>query len=279
MEEAIREKIDELLQHEKESSVENSPAEVVSKDAEKAVVNYQQQGINAIKDKVAKGEIDMNKAGKDLVDVMMTAESVQDTEENQKFRDKYKETKQDELLASAKKSLAEEEARKFQAKRIKAEEFYKSFRPILEMDLSPFLHNDNPQKRVKYRKEYDKNLRKMVKVPIEEEQSEETPTQEIEQKKPGYADRSYGIPFMVFILIFLTIPYLIAAVTLSLFNIINAIFVACSKFSKPAFIICTGIAGITLTGLFIYVVLLCIQAAFNVQIIPEAIAESLMINN
>lgn len=275
MEEEIKQKINKMLE---EST--QTPAEVISNDAEKAVINYQKEGIKSISEKVDKGEINMNEAGKDLAHIMMAAESMQDTDDNAKFRQKFKEKKQEELLASADKSLVEEEARKLQAKRIKAEEFYKSFRPILEMDLSPFLNNDNSQKRVKYVKQFDKNKNRMVKVPIEEtEQQEETRPAEEPKKKVGYDDRSYGIPFMVFILIFLTIPYLIAAVVLSTFNIINAIFVACSKFSKPAFVICTGIAGITLIGIFIYVVLLCIEAAFNIQIIPDKAAYAEMIAN
>lgn len=276
MEEEIKNKIQQMMESHEEERETN--ADTISDDAEKAVANYQQDGIKSISEKVKQGEMDMNEAGKNLAHVVMAAEAMQDTEENEQFRRKFKRKKQEEMIQSAEKTLAEEEAKKLQAKRIKAEEFYKSFRPILEMDLSPFLHNDNPQKRVKYRKEYDKNLRKMVKVPIEETDVQEVEPI-VEQKKIGYEDRSYGIPFMVFILIFLTIPYLIAAVVLSIFNIINAIFVACSKFSKPAFIICTGIAGIALTGLFIYVVLLCIQAAFNVQIIPEAFAEAMYVIN
>lgn len=238
------------------------------------ITSLNQLGVTNIKNKIASGEMDMNEAGKQAAHLMMTSESLQDTDENQKFRNEFKKTKQEELLASADKALAEEEARKLQAKRVKAEEFYKSFRPILEMDLSPFLHNDNPQKRVKYTKVFDKNKNKMVKVPVEEaETAEDIEPIENKAKKAGYEDRSYGIPFMVFILIFLTIPYLLAALVLSVFNIINSIFVACSKFSKPAFIICASIASIVLIGLFLYVVILAIQGAFNIQIIPQATKE------
>ena len=257
------------------AEIQTEGQQALAEQNTKTIGSLNELGVNTIKEKIAKGEMDMNEAGKQAAHLMMTSESLQDTDENEKFRKSFKKTKQEELLASADKALAEEEARKLQAKRVKAEEFYKSFRPILEMDLSPFLHNDNPQKRVKYTKVYDKNKGKMVRVPVEEaEQAEEIKPVE-EPKKIGYEDRSYGIPFMVFILLFLTVPYLIAALVLSIFNIINAIFVACSKFSKPAFIICASIASIVLVGLFVYVVILCIQGAFNIQIIPQAAQQAL----
>ena len=205
MEESIKNKIDELL--EKESS--EKELQTVSENAEKAVADYQQDSIKSIADKVKQGELDMNEAGKELAHTVMMAEAMQETEENEPFRKKFKKKKQEEMLQSADKTLAEEQAKTLTAKRLRAEEFYKSFRPILEMDLSPFLHNDNPQKRVKYTKEYDKSLKKMVKVPVEEAETTEDIKPVEEPKKVGYEDRSYGIPFMVFILIFLTIPYLI----------------------------------------------------------------------
>ena len=254
--------------------IQTEGQQALAEQKKNTITSLNQIGVDNIKNKIASGELDMNEAGKQAAHLLMTSESLQDTDENQKFRNEFKKTKQEELLASADKALAEEEAKKLQAKRIKAEEFYKSFRPILEMDLSPFLHNDNPQKRVRYTKVFDKTKNKMVKVPIDEvENSNDIQPVETPAKKVGYEDRSYGIPFMVFILLFLTVPYLVAALVLSVFNIINSIFVACSKFSKPAFIICASIASIVLIGLFLYVVLLAIQGAFHVQIIPESTKE------
>jgi hypothetical protein len=242
----------------------------VSKVANNAIQDYQKTGTQIVAEKLRKGEVDANKAGKDLAHLAVTAEVMQDNEENKEFRDKFKDVKEQELISSARESLAKQEADRLAAKQKKAEAFYVSYRPILEFDLDHLLVRSSGN-RIKYTKVYSEEKRKMIKVPVEPNPTEE---QEpiVTKPKHTYEERSYGIPLMVMMLCVLTIPYFAATVVLACFNMINYIFVAISKFSKPAFYICTGIAGITLLGIFIYVVLLCIQSAFNVQIIPEAVA-------
>ena len=265
MEEEIKQKIDEMLEQETKA-----PSEIIQKDADKAVVNYQKDGIDIIKDKVAKGEMDIDEAGKQLANLMITSEAMQNTEDNQKFIGKFKETKQDELLASAQKSLAKEEADKILAQQEKNEAFYISYRAILEFDLEYMLHKKPKQE---FKKVWDPKLGKKVKVPVEKDEQEE-----VEEPRPKhtYEERSYGIPLMIMMLCVLTVPYFACVLVLAIFNAINYIFEAISRFSKPALIICTGIAGVTMVGLFIYVVILCIQAAFNVQIIPEGVQYTIL---
>ena len=253
-----------------------APVKEVSKIANNAMNDYQKTGTQIVAEKLRTGEMDANKAGKDLAHLAVTAEVMQDTEENEEFRKKFREVKEDELISSAKESLAKQEADRLAAKQKKAEAFYVSYRPILEFDLDHLLVRSSGN-RVKYKKVYNEEKGKMVKVPITEPTTEEN--QPVETKpKHTYEERSYGIALMIMMLCVLTIPYFAATVVLACFNMVNYIFVAISKFSKPALYICSAIAGITLLGIFIYVVLLCIQGMFNVQIIPEALAETIAIS-
>jgi hypothetical protein len=253
-----------------------TPVKEVSKIANNAMNDYQKTGTQIVAEKLRTGEMDANKAGKDLAHLAVTAEVMQATEENEEFRKKFREVKEDELISSAKESLAKQEADRLAAKQKKAEAFYVSYRPILEFDLDHLLVRSSGN-RVKYKKVYNEEKGKMVKVPITEPTTEEN--QPVETKpKHTYEERSYGIALMIMMLCVLTIPYFAATVVLACFNMVNYIFVAISKFSKPALYICSAIAGITLLGIFIYVVLLCIQGMFNVQIIPEALAESIAID-
>ena len=237
-----------------------------------AITDYQQDSIKNIQEQVRNGK-DMKEAAKDLSHVIGYSKAMEDNEDNKKFIDKFVEKKQKEMIASANTAVAEEETKLLDAQRRANEQFYKSYRPILEMDLSPFLHDEKKKKKVK--EEWIKGK----KVVSEEPETEED---EVVEKKPDYSDRGYGIGYMKIMIGLLIIPYMIAALVLSVLNIIkavflgiNSIFVAFSKFSKPALIICSGIAGITLVGIFVYVVILCFQAMFNIQIIPEVFAETM----
>lgn len=240
----------------------------------KAIANYQEDSIKSIQEQVREGKMDMKEAAKDLGHVIGYSKAMEDSDKNKNFNEKFVEKKQKEMLASADTAVAEEQTKQLEAQRKANEQYYKSYRPILEMDLSPFLHNDKKKKKVK---------EKIVEGQIV--RTEEPDDEEVAPKKPEYSDRGYGIPYMRMMICLLIIPYMIAALILSVINIIKAIFLginsifeAFSRFSKPALIICSGIAGVTLIGLFIYVVLLCVQSMFNIQIIPEtmAVAETLM---
>ena len=252
-------------------SAPNAP--IISRDeklkdtAQNAIDKYAMDGIGAVQKKFSAGELSGSEAGKDVAHVIITAEAMSDTKDNEKFLKEFKSTKQDELIESAKKELYKEQASKIAAKQVKAEAFYTSYRPILEFDLDHLLVKNAP-KRPKYKKVLNKETGRKEKVLIDDGEVIEV----IEEKpKHTYAERSYGIPLMVMMLLVLTIPYFICTVILSIFSAINYLFVAISRFSKPAFYICAGMASIVILGLFVYAAILCVEGAFNVQIIPALI--------
>lgn len=243
---------------------ESSLPAVQDSKSDKLIDAYASTASANIQKKFNSGEIDASEAGKQAAHLIMTAESLADTDENKGFRKEFKDIKQGELLESAKASLNEEAARKLSAKHKKAEEFYTSYRPILEFDLDHLLIR-NASKRSKLKRVYDEEKHKKVWIREDLGEPEALP----ERPKKTYAERSYGIPLMILMLLLLTLPYCLVTIILSVFNAVNYIFVAISRFTKPAAIICTGIAGLTVLGLVVYVIILCIQSAFNIEIIPK----------
>jgi len=244
-----------------ESNNTVAPTNNAEEVKDNSIAAYRQTGAALVEKKFNSGDINANEAGKDLAHLMATADSLVENSENKQFLDKFKDKKKEELLASADASLANEESKKISAKQKKAEAFYISYRPILEFDLDHLLVKTPGRK--KYKKVLNKDTGKYEKVEIPEDEMEK----DIKEKpKHTYEERSYGIPLMVLMLIVLTIPFFICTIVLSIFNMINYVFVAMSRFSKPALIICGTITGIVILGLVIYVALLCIEGAFNITI-------------
>ena len=92
---------------------------------------------------------------------------------------------------------------------------------------------------------------------------------EKEQKiKPSYNDRSYGIPLMVGMIIFLTVPYFLISIILALFNGVNAILEEISTFGKIARYIVLSILIVAVALLIIYCGILGGENLFNVKILP-----------
>lgn len=209
------------------------------------------------------GKRDVNETGKDIVHTLTLAKAVEENPDNEKFLEEIKKKKQEELSKSFENKKLDEEAKTYDAKRKKAEAFYKQFRPILEFDFS--------------------NLRKIQKKRIVKEGEKGNPRRTYTDRRGNeyeyvvetpktYEDRSYGIPLMVLMLCILTIPYCVVTIVLSLFNAINEIFMQIANFGKPALYICATIFGIFILGVVVYVLLLVIQSSFGVTIFPESSA-------
>ena len=66
---------------------------------------------------------------------------------------------------------------------------------------------------------------------------------------------------LIFVIIILPIT-----IVLSIFNAINQIFMQISNFGKTALIFCSSMAGVTIIGLVVYVILLIIESSFGVKI-------------
>lgn len=193
---------------------------------------------------------DFKEGGKSIAHVMMTAEALNGSnEENQSFLKDIKEQKQKELKQSFLGEKFKEEAKKLEAKQQKAEAFYTNVRPILEFDFSPLIPK-NPK--TSFRKKQDGVL-----------PAQEPPA----QAKPTYKDRSYGIPLMILMLVLLTLPYCAITIVLAVGNGINAIFNGIARFGKPALIICGTIVGIVISILTIYCICRGVDILFGTEII------------
>lgn len=226
-------------------------------ESQKQVDNFTRTGGNIIQERYASGEATMQDTVKDIAHVTVASKALNDKDENNKqfFQESVEQT-HEALKESFKANVYQAQSQKIDAKRQKAEQFYIMFRPILEFDFS--------------------NLCKVQKVRInkpilkkkgEADKIDDKPQYEyIEQKPKSYADRSYGIPLMVLMLCLLTIPYCVVTIILSIFNAINQIFMQISNFGKTALILCSSMAGVTIIGLVVYVILLVIESSFGVKI-------------
>ena len=259
-------KLDEVLSKYSEDDTESEPEESeapviednvpeVVKDPtaiHKQVEKFTEASGNIIQQNYVDGKKNMHDTIKDIAHLQMGAKALDDSDENnKKFIEESVSKTQEALKQSFQSSVYEEEARKLEAKKKKAEAFYTMFRPILEFDFS--------------------NLRKVKKIrlnpAIKKKGREDAPAYEYRIEEPKtYADRSYGIPLMVLMLCLLTIPYCVVTIILSIANAINEIFMQIANYGKPALIICSSLAGITLIGLVVYIILLVVQSAFGVVI-------------
>ena len=87
-----------------------------------------------------------------------------------------------------------------------------------------------------------------------------------EEAKKTYEDRSYGLILMMTMLVLFFVPYCLANILLAVGRLINSLFECFNQFGRTAFWFCTSIAGITIVGLVVYVLLLIIEAAFGIKI-------------
>lgn len=211
-------------------------------------------GNKMIQQEYNSGKKDMGESIKDIAHLTMAGKALDDTDENNdKFIKQSVDLTQTAITKSLEATILQEEANKLRIKKQKAEAFYINFRPILEFDFS--------------------NLRKVKKVKIASGEKDSRGREgkniyEYKQEAPKtYEDRSYGIPLMVLMLCLLTVPYCLVTIVLSIFNAINEIFMQIANYGKSALIICSSLAGVTIIGLVVYVVLLVVQNVFGITII------------
>ncbi len=80
-------------------------------------------------------------------------------------------------------------------------------------------------------------------------------------------DKPFGLVAMIITSILLMIPYLIISLITFTINSINSIFTAISKFTKPAYWICTILIIITITAVLILIILVSVDKFFGTTII------------
>lgn len=193
-----------------------------------------------LKKQVAQGKT-LNEISTDFTKALVTGGILNDKDpEAEKFRKELAEQQKETLKESFKQDTYSEQTKTIDEKQKKAEAFYKSFRPILEFDF------DNLIKK------------KDGKTKSQEQTSQKT-----------YADRSYGIPLMVLMLILLTLPYCGVSILLALFNGINAILEEINTFGRVAKYVVLSVVVIIFAILLIYISLCGIEKLFNVNIIPN----------
>ena len=261
------EKNKQLIQKDLDCSLDEYEGNFLVKknEEQKPSLSLKEVGLKQLQENFERGDKDINEIGKQVVHLMSTSDLINNNDEgNQKFKKKFQDLKKEELIESAKKNVLYEEMEKVKIKQRKAEAFYVSYRPILEFDLNHLLVK-NSSKKIKYKRVFNKETGRKEKVIVSEEE------RELPQKNVhSYEERSYGIPLMVMMLLLLTIPYFLCTIVLSIFNVINYIFVAISRFSKPALIICSVLSLLLILGLIVFIIIFSIEGAFHIKIIPRA---------
>lgn len=255
---------------EKQDSIveKKEPAEIVEKPVEDVPVMTKMASVAVGKIEKnlmeqAQENTDFKEGGKNIAHIMMTAEAMNNADEdNQAFLKDIKEQKQKELKQSFLSERFKEEAKKYAAKQQKAEAFYTNVRPILEFDFSPLIPKNAKTSLWKRKPKYDKRGN-VINDGQDNKPSEST----VEERKPTYQDRSYGIPLMILMLFLLTIPYCLITVVLAIGNGINAIFNGIARFGKPALIICGSIVGIAICLLAVYSMLKGVDLLFGTGIL------------
>lgn len=213
----------------------------------KAMTTFKTATLKDIQSKFANGQIDADEGMKQIVNVAAIVEATNEP--------RLKKT----LIKNASKSLKsytlgityKDDQIKLEHRQQRNEAFYKAFRPILEFDLSHLIGK--------------KRKRTVVKDPAT---GRKTVTYtDIEDEKPkSYQDRSYGLALMMVMIALFIIPYCIANIVLAVGRMINAMFECFAQFGRTAFYLCTSIAGISIIGIVLYVILLIIQSLFGIQI-------------
>ena len=232
-----------------------------------AIDAYAAQAINNVRKDVEErgNEKDFREGSKNIAHMVVTANALDErNDDNEEFLKEIKQQKQEEIKESFKGAHYKEQANTLKSKRTKAEEFYNNYRPILEFDFSPLIPKNSKTALFKKRVKRDKKGN-VISEPTAAENNQAQPT--AVERKPTYEDRSYGIPLMCLMLALLTVPYCIVTILLAIFNGVNALFDGIARFGKPALVICGSLVAIALMILFVYVILLSIDALFGTTII------------
>lgn len=243
-------------------------SEQASPKLDNAVQQYTEEAVKNIQEEMVRNKSteSFQQDSKRIAHMVATAEAFNGSDSNEKFLERIKHEKQEEIKESFKGERLKEQARTLGEKRKKAEEFYNNFRPILEFDFSPLIPKNT--KTILFHKKPKKDKKGNI---IQENEANIPCEDFTESSKPTYAERSYGIPLMVLMLFLLTIPYCFVTIILAIFNGINAIFNAIARFGKPALIICGSIVGIAIMVLGLYCICLGIDKLFGTTIIAGII--------
>lgn len=266
--------------------------EEIEKEAEKLAKEYEAQEqqkqelaeakkVMAVTD--ANGKIDMEKLeaqhfakrienGESLHNITQDfakAQSVRnvltdESAESEKFRKDLAQETQEALKESFKQETIKERTKTIDEKQKKAEAFYNSVRPILEFDFSNLIKGTKKEEQERQAKSKEEALQK------DKQQEEKQVVKDTSYiyHTPTYADRSYGIPLMVAMLLILTLPYFACSIILAIFNGINAVFEEVATFGRIAKILTRSILAIAIGLLIIYAALKGIDAVFGTHILP-----------
>lgn len=235
---------DNTLQNEGE---QNLPSKTPTKNEKYAMSTFKNKTLDKIQEDFLSGKVDADEGTKQLVNVM----SIINATEDDKLRKSLQKKAARSMEAYMEGIKYKDESLKIEHRQRRNEVFYKAFRPILEFDLSHLI--GKKRKRIVER---DPQTRKKT------VRYEDIP----EEAKKTYEDRSYGLTLMLIMIALFCIPYCVANILLAVGRLINSLFECFNQFGRTAFWLCTSIAGITIVGLFLYVLLLILQAAFGVKI-------------
>lgn len=83
-------------------------------------------------------------------------------------------------------------------------------------------------------------------------------------------EEAYGVVPMIITVVLLMIPFLLVSLVRFVINAVNSLFVAISKFAKPAFWICTVLIILTITAAVVIAALGLIDTFFGTDIIFKA---------
>lgn len=199
--------------------------------------NIQDVSFNDLQNKFLHKQVEdgktLSEIATDFTKARVTNDIINDeTEEGEQFRKDLANEQKDTIKESFKGDKIKEKTKTLDEKKKQAEAFYNNVRPILEFDFSNLIHK------------------------------KEKPNED-----KTYADRSYGIPLMIGMLVFLTIPYFTISIILAVFNGINAVLEEINTFGKIAKYVVLSIVIIALGIGIIYCGLCGIEALFGVHIL------------
>lgn len=204
----------------------------VDENGNKKFVKLENLQEDFLKKQVEDGK-SLNEITNDFTKAKVTSEIINgEGKENEKLHQELAKEQKETIKESFKQDRVEQQAKTLNAKQVRAEAFYVSFRPIFEFDFSHLINK--------------------------KEKTNNTPKE--------YKDRSYGVPLMCLMLALLVIPYCIFSIGLALLNGINAIFEQIATFSKVARIIAMTLFTFALMILIVYCAILGIDALFGTNI-------------
>ena len=229
----LEERAKELYDKEKELA-KNNANEIVEKSSNNnGTIDLERLQTEFLKKQIEKGQ-SLSEISVDFAKSSITNEIINgQNEDAEKYRKELADEQKQTIKESFKQDKTKAQSNTLDEKRKKAEAFYLSVRPILEFDFNNLVKKEKEQK-----------------------------------IKPSYNDRSYGIPLMVGMIIFLTVPYFLISIILALFNGINAILEEISTFGKIARYIVLSILIVAVALLIIYCAILGVESLFNVKILP-----------